>query len=317
MRPGYSQKVTFVAEGTFGQVYQGFDDEGLPVAIKRYKFTHFDHEKASIDKEIHTLRLLSEVPGVVKVVDAWKGPCSSRFAAFRWAGDDLGIWVKNNGAFSAGVIREVLRQALIALAGVHGAGFMHRDLKPHNIFMSVGGKVTIGDFGSCTVENKPTMTPEMCTLWFRSPESLLHGRYSFPSDMWALGIIAYFLATGSYLFRGDTSIGCIMEIFQAFGTPTHTHWPEGKTLPHFQPVFPQWRPKHPRVVFKGVEEPLLGFLTRLCALDPKKRPTAKGALSDPYFTAGEALPSHVPGGSPGAGGGCEGAEKCSPMSDCA
>lgn len=317
MRPGYSQKVAFVAEGAFGKVYRGFDEEGLPVAIKRYKYTHLDCDRRGIDKEIQTLRLLSGVPGVVKVVDVWEGPCSSRFAALRWAGDDLGVWVKRTGPFPAAVIREVLRQALITLAGVHDAGYMHRDLKPHNVFMSADGDVTIGDFGSSTVENNPTMTPEACTLWFRSPESLLHGRYSFPSDIWALGVTAYHLATGSHLFKEDTSIESITEIFQALGTPTKVNWPEGKTLPNFQATFPQWAPKHPRAVFRGVEEPLLGFLTRLCALDPKKRPTARFALSDPYFAAGEAFLPHVPGGPVLEEVGCEAAEKCSSMSDCA
>ena len=84
---------------------------------------------------------------------------------------------------------------------------MHRDLKPQNILINSKGDVKIADYGLGRIVGKRliTMSKEIETLWYRSPE-LLFGtlRYDYSVDIWSLGCIFYELAEHRILFQGES-----------------------------------------------------------------------------------------------------------------
>lgn len=60
----------------------------------------------------------------------------------------------------------------------------------------------------------------MVTLWYKAPEILLGIKdYSTPIDIWSVGCIFAEMIEGRPLFRGDSEIGQIFEIFKVRGTP--------------------------------------------------------------------------------------------------
>lgn len=94
------------------------------------------------------------------------------------------------------------------LCFMHAQGFLHRDVKPHNI-VKVGEVYKLIDFGlSRKKEGSVKMTGYMWSRWFRPPELLrlkdyeLHS-YDGRSDMWSLALTAHFLQHGNPLFYGD------------------------------------------------------------------------------------------------------------------
>lgn len=104
-------------------------------------------------------------------------------------------------------IAEVLREA-------HDLGVVHRDIKPHNVFLTETGYdafVKVLDFGVAkhVQVDEATVVTETGALvgtpFYMSPEQLLRAREpARGSDRWALGVVAYQCVTGELPFRGET-----------------------------------------------------------------------------------------------------------------
>merc|ERR1711916_371268 len=91
-----------------------------------------------------------------------------------------------------------------------------------------------------------TYTHEVVTLWYRAPEILLGEKHYSPAvDLWSVGCIMAELCRGKVLFRGDTEIGQLYEIFQLLGTPADVNglWPGVGKLQDYTNMFPKWEPK--------------------------------------------------------------------------
>ena len=118
-------------------------------------------------------------------------------------------------------IAQVLRhgqQMADALAHAHGRGVVHRDLKSANVLVTPEGQVKVLDFGlakrltgeqlsEVTTATQPSLTgPGMVagTLAYLAPEQLQGQPADARSDIWALGVVLYELATGKPPFQGQT-----------------------------------------------------------------------------------------------------------------
>lgn len=95
---------------------------------------------------------------------------------------------------------------LNALNFCHKNNVIHRDLKPHNIFLSNDMKrIKIGDFGVSRFTTVPmkAYTQDIITLWYRPPEILLQSRkYTGEVDMWSIGCIIAELVLLKPLYMG-------------------------------------------------------------------------------------------------------------------
>ncbi|MFF3463459.1 serine/threonine-protein kinase [Streptomyces sp. NPDC001984] len=106
-------------------------------------------------------------------------------------------------------------EVLAALRAAHGAGVLHRDVKPGNVLMANDGRVVLTDFGIATVEGSSalTMTGEVIgSPEFLAPERAL-GRTPGPeSDLWSLGVLLYAAVEGSSPFRQDTPLSTLRAV---------------------------------------------------------------------------------------------------------
>lgn len=85
---------------------------------------------------------------------------------------------------------------------------IHRDLKPDNILLNKLGEIKLTDFG---ISKAMESTFGLCgtfigTSTYMSPERIQGQKYSFPSDVWSLGLILYEMATGQYPYPPKSSI---------------------------------------------------------------------------------------------------------------
>ncbi len=116
-----------------------------------------------------------------------------------------------------------------ALHAAHAAGVTHRDIKPENIMVRADGYVKVLDFGLARLSplrnaERGTRNEEaealagtqpgmlLGTVNYMSPEQARGETVSHPSDIFALGILFYELATGVHPFRSATLLGILQQI---------------------------------------------------------------------------------------------------------
>uniref|UniRef100_A0A8C9NZC2 non-specific serine/threonine protein kinase n=1 Tax=Spermophilus dauricus TaxID=99837 RepID=A0A8C9NZC2_SPEDA len=159
----------------------------------------------------------------------------------------------------------LFRQIVCALGHCHDKGIVHRDLKPANIMLDARGHVKLIDFG---LSARFTAGHKLNDLWgslaYIAPETVLKQEHEGPSaDIWSLGIILYFMLTGSHPFRGNTPQETLMRIL----------------LARFQ-------------VPSSVPVKARRLIRQILVLNPKKRPTVKQILQHPWLRQGEPCAPH-------------------------
>src|SRR5688572_25455256 len=123
-------------------------------------------------------------------------------------------------------------QMVRALGAAHAAGITHRDIKPDNIMVRDDGYVKVLDFGlarllpttasdpeAATLAQQTTPGTVMGTLAYMSPEQASGHTVGSASDVFALGIVLYELATGRHPFESETMIGYLHAITSQVPVP--------------------------------------------------------------------------------------------------
>ncbi|WP_428263660.1 serine/threonine-protein kinase [Haliangium sp.] len=110
------------------------------------------------------------------------------------------------GLLPLGATLHIARQLLAALGYLHQQGYVHADLSPGNILISTDGTVKVTDLGLARrIEAAPDADePVRGTPGYVSPEALLGESQDGRSDLYAVGVILWELATGVRLFQASS-----------------------------------------------------------------------------------------------------------------
>ncbi len=123
-------------------------------------------------------------------------------------GVDLRRAVCEHGPISTLAALDVGRQMCAALAAVHAAGVVHRDVKPQNVMLSHGGHATLIDFDlAWTPALRDDWEPNLVygTPEYMAPEQAMGERITAATDIYALGVMLYELLAGSAPFHSSTA----------------------------------------------------------------------------------------------------------------
>jgi TolB-like protein/Tfp pilus assembly protein PilF len=126
------------------------------------------------------------------------------------AGETLRDRLSASGPSSPEEVRGFGLQLTEGLAAAHDTGVVHRDLKPSNLFVTRDGRLKILDFGLAKlveIDGKAPATQEGVapgTVGYMSPEQVRATAVDARSDLFAVGIVLYELATGRRPFDGDS-----------------------------------------------------------------------------------------------------------------
>ncbi|MFI2200121.1 bifunctional serine/threonine-protein kinase/ABC transporter substrate-binding protein [Streptomyces sp. NPDC020192] len=235
-----------LGEGGMGVVYLGRTESGALAAVKviQAQFAHDEEFRVRFRREVRAAQKVAS-PWVVKVTGADAEAEQPWLASAFEPGPALADAVRRHGPLPSRAVRVLGKMLARALASVHEAGLVHRDVKPGNILLAVDGPRLI-DFGIARSPHDTAVTSTdlvVGTPGFLSPEQAAAGDLSPASDVFSLGCVLAYAATGRPPF-GTGATDALL-----------------------------YRTVHDEPDLDGVDEELAAVLARCLAKDPAARPT--------------------------------------------
>ncbi|MGW5414941.1 serine/threonine-protein kinase [Actinomadura geliboluensis] len=217
--------VTQVGRGGMGTVWQAHDEVlGRDVAVKEVILPHglTDEERAVHHKrtfrEARTAARLGH-PGVVTVYDVVEEDDRPWIIMELIKARSLDQVIKQDGPLEPRRAAEIGRQMLAALHAAHGAGVLHRDVKPSNVLITgtgrMGERAVLTDFGIATAAGDATLTQTglvMGSPAYIAPERA-RGRVAGPaSDLWSLGVTLFAMVHGRSPFERPEPMAALVAV---------------------------------------------------------------------------------------------------------
>lgn len=207
-----------IGRGGMGIVYKGFDSNlNRPVAIK-FLSPHMAAHGVARARFIRESRAAAAVvhPNVVPIYSVNTSPVRPYMVMALVSGQSLQKHVQVNGPLLATDIVRIALQIAAGLSAAHQQGLVHRDIKPANIMLENDvSRVLITDFGLARAADDAGLTQ---TGWlagtpnYMSPEQVRGDQVDLRSDLFSLGSVMYFMATGREPFRGDNTYAVLQKI---------------------------------------------------------------------------------------------------------
>ena len=244
-----------IGRGGMAVVYRAHDrhlDRFVAIKVLSPHLSHamgverFQREIALMAKLVH--------PGIVALFDSGEVDGRLYYVMPFVAGENLRVRLTRERRMAVDDATSFGADVAEALAYAHGAGIVHRDVKPENIF-TVGGRAVLADFGIAHIAGEKNRGSDLTsaglvlgTVAYMSPEQAGgEGRIDGRSDLYSLGCVLYELLTGAPPFTADTPIGVLTK---------HITDP----------------PRPPREHNAGLSTSVNDIILRLLAKDPDQRP---------------------------------------------
>src|SRR5690606_17193414 len=126
-------------------------------------------------------------------------------------GETLGDYLKREEAMPVDLAVFLIREAALALASVHTAGVVHRDIKPDNLFLvgEIGRpqSLKVLDFGMARLSDEiydENSTSILGTVQYMAPEQILVEPVDARTDGYALGVVLFRMLTGHLPFDAQS-----------------------------------------------------------------------------------------------------------------
>ncbi|HWM38594.1 MAG TPA: serine/threonine-protein kinase [Streptomyces sp.] len=202
--------------GGMGRVYLARTASGRTVAVKAV------HQHFSADEQFRE-RFRREVASARRVGDVWTAPVldADPDAPTPWvatgyvAGPSLQQAVTGHGPLPETSLRVLGAGLAEALRHVHRLGLVHRDVKPSNVMLTPRGPRLI-DFGIArAADGTASLTSSGVSIGspgYMSPEQVLGKGVTYPSDVFSLGAVLAYAATGQAPFQGEVSAALLYKV---------------------------------------------------------------------------------------------------------
>lgn len=205
-----------LGSGGMGRVYLGRSAGGRTVAVK------IVHPHFALDEEFRA-RFRREVEAARRVGGAWTAPVldADPEAPVPWvatgyaAGPSLAAAVADAGPLPVLSVRVLGAGLAEALGAVHVLGLVHRDVKPSNVLLTLDGPLLI-DFGIArATDGTASLTSTGVSVGspgYMSPEQILGKAVTGAADVFSLGAVLVYAATGESPFPGDSSAALLYKV---------------------------------------------------------------------------------------------------------
>jgi calcium-dependent protein kinase len=203
-----------LGHGQFGTVREAVAVRGQrSVAIKSVSKEKVKKDLYLLRRELEVMRQIDH-PNVIKYFETYEDEKYIHIVMELCSGGDLLDKLINLGTLTESYVASIMKSLLLAVNHLHSLGICHRDLKPENFLFENSqpdSLIKIIDFGmSIKQTNLTEMTSLVGTPYYLAPE-VIRGKYGLECDIWSLGVVMYFLLSGTPPFDGDD----MSDIFKA------------------------------------------------------------------------------------------------------
>lgn len=219
-----------------------------------------------VRNEIAALKRVSQGHrSIVTLVDYFETMNNLYLVTDLCVGGELFDRICERGSYYEKDAAHLVRTITDAVVYLHDQGIVHRDLKPENLLFrdkTEESDLLIADFGLSRVvdDEKITVLSTTCgTPGYMAPEIFKKTGHGKPVDMWAIGVITYFLLCGYTPFDRHTT----MEEMQAIINADYRF--------------------EPSMYWQDVSDNAKDFINQLLTINPGTRLTAKQALQHPWL----------------------------------
>jgi eukaryotic-like serine/threonine-protein kinase len=199
----------FLGQGGMARVYLAEDAKTKArVAVKILGREHAG-DRVTRERFLREIDVAAEIghPNIAKVLDAGHREDGSPFLVIELlVGESVGERLRREEILSEAFTLSVVRQVASALSAAHGAGIIHRDVKPDNVFLvddpSGEPRAKVMDFGMAKLREGPVTQTGLTlgTLPYMAPEQALADPLDGRTDVYALGVMMYRMLTGDLPF---------------------------------------------------------------------------------------------------------------------
>ena len=210
--------------GGMGRVFLGVSPGGRLVAVKviRADLAADPEFRRRFQREIALAREVSG-PFTAPVIDAdLDGPVPWLATAYV-AGPSLADAVRDHGPLPVTSVRRLAAGLAEGLCAIHAAGVVHRDLKPANVLLAGDGPRLI-DFGISAGTGASALTRTGLVVGspgFMSPEQAEGREVGPPSDIFGLGAVLAYAATGAGPFGGGSTPALVYRVVHSPASLDH------------------------------------------------------------------------------------------------
>ncbi len=249
-----------IAKGDASSVFLA-EGDGKRVAIKAYASQWmFDNEKI-LETELNGFNRLITV-GLVPAL--LRKPLRTRNNIYLTMElcncGSLDLMVKKKGGFPPRVIQDVARFLAASLLELHGMKLLHREINPRHILVNLDpeGKVSYKVIGLQFFKDlsKEKTSSFVGTPEYICPEAAQEIEYSYPADIWSVGVTLYELAVGATSLKVDPNFRVRVKAGEL-------------------PIFPE---------YCDVPHGLKDLICKCLSYNPAQRPTAAQLLEFPFIT---------------------------------
>nr|XP_058926890.1 serine/threonine-protein kinase MARK2-like [Kogia breviceps] len=241
---------------------------GTQVAVKVIKKRHrnFSTFQKLLLREVHSMKALNH-PNIVRLLGVTDTEEAMFLIMEYLSGGDMFDYLTTHGRMPEAQARGLFQQLVSALQHCHQRGVVHRDLKPPNLLFDGNMNLKLTDFGFSNICDTSGTLDTICgTLPYTAPELLLGQSYSGPAvDVWSLGVVLYFMVTGSRPFVGKD----VQELREQILTG-----------------------QYPIPTYLSLE--VRSLLRKMIALNPSDRGTLPDLMRHPWVTMGRKKPPQPP-----------------------